>query len=354
MGAIQRVWRRVRRVRVLLLPALTATSLAAPTASLEAERARPCPRGHHRRRHHRLQRGLPPGARGLERSRAARQGPAHERIDLPRRRPRHAVQPVAHDDALPPLQHRAVPRARGVRDGRQRAHRVQPRVAGRAAARRLARTGDRPRGRAGIARRDAATAAAGQPGVALRLGLPAGRRQSRPAFGDLRAGGRGARPGRRDPHGRARDGHRARLQARGARGAHGVGAHRDRGRRQRRRHVGAAGRGHGRRPPRLDPRGASAHRARGRARSRAAARPALLPRSRLPRLRQVGGGRGAVRRLRARPGGALAGRRAVGAQRPERSGRRGALRTAHAGRRASASRSSPTPASSSSSAIPTP
>ena len=180
--------------------------------ALEAERARPCPRGHHRRRNHRLQRGLPPGARRLERPRAARQGPAHERLDLPRRRARHAVQPVAHDDALPPLQHRAVPRARRVRDGGQRAHRLQPRVAGRAAARRLARAGDRPRRRAGVARGDPAPAAAGQPGIALRLGLPAGRRQSRPAFGDLRAGGRGARPGRRDPHGRARDRHRARRR----------------------------------------------------------------------------------------------------------------------------------------------
>ena len=56
---------------------------------------------------------------------------------------------------------------------RQRAHRVQPGVARRAAARRLAGARDRPRGRARVARGDAAPAAAGQPGVALRLGLHA-------------------------------------------------------------------------------------------------------------------------------------------------------------------------------------
>ena len=60
-------------------------------------------------------------------------------------------------------------------------------------------------------------AAAGEPGVALRLGLPAGRRPPRSALRDLRARERGARAGRRDPHGRARDRHRARRAPRGAR-----------------------------------------------------------------------------------------------------------------------------------------
>ena len=69
------------------------------------------------------------------------------------------------------------------------------------------------------------------PRVALRLGVPAGRRQPRPALGDLRAGGRGARAGRRDPYGRARDRHRARPASRGARRAHRDGPDRDRGRR---------------------------------------------------------------------------------------------------------------------------
>ncbi len=131
--------------------------------------------------------------------------------------------------------------------------------------------------------------------------------------------------------GRARDGHRARTAARGACGADRVGPHRDRGRRQRRGHVGAAGGRDGRRAARLDPGRASAHRPRRRGRARAAARPALLPRPRLPRLRQVGGGRRALRRLRARSRRALAGRRPVGSQRAHRAGRRGALRAAHGG-----------------------
>ena len=41
---------------------------------------------------------------------------------------------------------------------------------------------------------------AAAPGDALRLRLHAGRRQPRPARGDLRARRRGARPGRRDPY----------------------------------------------------------------------------------------------------------------------------------------------------------
>ncbi len=253
---------------------------------------------------------------------------------MPRRRPRHAVQPVAHDDALPPLQHRAVRRARGLRDRGQRAHRVEPGVAGRAAARRVARPRHRARGRAGVARRDAAAAAAGEPGIALRIRLRAAGRPSRPAHGHLRARGRRARPRGRDPHRRARDGHRARRAPRGAGGADRVRPDRDRGRRQRGGHVGAAGRRDGRCVARLDPRRAPAHRAGGRGWPRAAARSAVLPRSRLPRLRQVRGGRRPLRRLRARPGRALAGRRPVGAQRAERAGRRGPLRAAHAGCRA--------------------
>ena len=92
-----------------------------------------------------------------------------------------------------------------------------------------------------------APAAAGEPESLYGSVYMPRRRQSRPALGDLRAGRRGARPGRRDPHGRARDGHRARPAPRGAGGAHRVGPDRDRGRRQRRGHVGAAGGGDGRR-----------------------------------------------------------------------------------------------------------
>ena len=180
--------------------------------------------------------------------------------------------------------------------------------------------------------RDAQPAAARQPGIALRLGLSAGRRQPRSAFGDLRPGQWRTRARRGDPHGGARDGHRARPPARGARRRHRGRAHRDGGGRQRGRHVGAPGGGHGRRPARLDTRRAPAHRPGRRHRARAAARRALLPRSRLSRVREVGGGRRAVRRLRARPRRALDRRRAVGPQRPDRAGRRGALRAAHAGR----------------------
>ena len=73
--------------------------------------------GRDRRRHHRLQRRLPPGAGRLARRAAGREGPADQRLDLPRRRPGHPVQPVADDDAVPPLQRRAVPRAGRVRHG---------------------------------------------------------------------------------------------------------------------------------------------------------------------------------------------------------------------------------------------
>ena len=70
----------------------------------------------------------------------------------------------------------------------------------------------------------------------------------RPAHRDPRARRCGARARRRDPpaHARARD--RARRAPRGPRGAHRKRADRDRARRQRGRHLGAAGRGDGRAP----------------------------------------------------------------------------------------------------------
>ena len=58
---------------------------------------------------------------------SCREGRADQRLDLPRGRPRHPVQPLADDDALQALQRRALPRARRLRHRREPAHRLQPR-----------------------------------------------------------------------------------------------------------------------------------------------------------------------------------------------------------------------------------
>ena len=129
---------------------------------------------------------------------AGREGRADQRLDLPRRRPRHPVQPVADDDALPPLQRRAVPRARRVRAARQPAHRLQPGEPGGAAAGREPRPRDRPRRRACVGPDEAlALMPQASAGVALRRGLDARRRLRRPAHRHLRAGRRRPRAGRR-------------------------------------------------------------------------------------------------------------------------------------------------------------
>ena len=76
--------------------------------------------GRHRRRDRRRQLRVPPGQGGRERRRPRREGRTDERLHAPRGRPRDAVQPVADDDALPPLQRPAVRGAGRVRAGRAR------------------------------------------------------------------------------------------------------------------------------------------------------------------------------------------------------------------------------------------
>ena len=168
---------------------------------------------------------------------------------LPRRRARHAVQPVADDDALPPLQRRALPRARRLRDRRQPADRVEPGEPQGAPAR--CEPGARRSGstsscvgpeeavrlHAGGHARSPSTARSGCPTTA-----PSTRTRRHYALADA------ARElGVEIRTGSARDRDRARAGQRGARGRRPRPADRDRARRQRRRDLGAAGRGDGRR-----------------------------------------------------------------------------------------------------------
>ena len=236
---------------------------------------------------------------------------------------------------------------------RQRAHRVEPGVARRAAARRLARAGDRPRGRARLAGRDARACCR--------------RRVPESLYGSVYLPG----DGNLDPHsatyalaGAARDlgaeirtGERVTGIELGPR--HEVRAVlTESGRIETEVVVNAAGMWAPQVAAMVGAQLVSTpvehqHIALAAVRGpRAAARPAVLPRPRLPRLRQVRGGRRALRRLRARSRRALARRRPVGSQRaaPCRPTRRASRRSCRAQR--SASRSSPTPASSSSSATP--
>ncbi len=104
---------------------------------------------------------------------------------------------------------------------------------------------------------------------------------------------------------------------------------RHRARRRRRRDLGAAGGGHGRRLHPVDAGRSPARRVAGRARPRAAARHALLPRSRQPRLRQERARRHALRRLRGGADGSLGRRRPVGSRRHVAAARLRALRAAH-------------------------
>ncbi len=83
-------------------------------------------RGRDRRWHHRLQRGLPPGPRRLDGRAARRKGAVDGRIHLPGGWPGHGLQSVVDDDGVPSLQHRALSRARGLRDGREPSLRVEP------------------------------------------------------------------------------------------------------------------------------------------------------------------------------------------------------------------------------------
>ncbi len=226
--------------------------------------------------------------------------------------------PSHGDDAAAALLDRAVQRARRVRDGRVAAHRGRAGEPEGAAARRSSRARgiglDAQLLGADEARRADAGRVARRP---VRRRLDAGRRLPRSARRHLRAGRRRPRPRRRDPHADARHRHRARPGPRGARRPH-------RGR-------SASSARSSSTPPASGRRGSSAmvgaftpsipvdhqHIAlQGRARARAAARHALLPRHRQPRLRQGRVGRRAVRRLRGERAVALGGRRAVGARRP--------------------------------------
>ena len=75
----------------------------------------PGARRRHRWRDHRLQRRLPPRRGRLDGRPPRREGAADRRLDVPGGRPRDGVQPVLHDDGVPPLQHRAVRAARRLR-----------------------------------------------------------------------------------------------------------------------------------------------------------------------------------------------------------------------------------------------
>ena len=142
----------------------------------------------------------------------------------------------------------------------------------------------------------------------------AARRAPRPARGHARGRGRGPGARRAGPDGRPRD----RVRAVGPARDHGRPDRRrpdrHRARRERRRDVGAAGRGDGRRVHPLDAGRPPAHRLEGGPGVRAAARDALLPRPGQPRLRQERARRDGVRWLRAGPAVALGGWRAVGAR----------------------------------------
>ena len=83
-------------------------TVSAPPAGKVSRRGRARAGRRHRRGHHRHERRVPPRARRLPRRGAAREGRADERLDLSGGRPRHAVQPVARDDAAAPLLDRAV------------------------------------------------------------------------------------------------------------------------------------------------------------------------------------------------------------------------------------------------------
>ena len=140
-----------------------------------------------------MQRRLPPGKGRVERCAAAGQGRAHERVDRARGGPGHDVQPLADDDAVPPVLDRAVSRARRVRDRGEPAVRIQPRAAEGAPARRLAGPWHRPGRRARVGRRGVGADARGEPRVPVRRRVDARRRLPGPAR-------RHPRPGR----GRAR------------------------------------------------------------------------------------------------------------------------------------------------------
>jgi hypothetical protein len=66
------------------------------------------------------------GAGGMARHGAPGKSRANQRVDLSRGGARDSVQPVADDDALSSLQHRALSRARNLRNGGESSDRLQP------------------------------------------------------------------------------------------------------------------------------------------------------------------------------------------------------------------------------------
>ena len=179
------------------------------------------------------------------------------------------------------------------------------------------------------------------------------RRLRRPAHRHLCAGQRRPRAGRGRAHPHPCDRDRAWPGSPRPGRAHRCGPHRDGAGGERLRYVGAAGGRDGGRVRAVGAGRPPAHRAACGRRSRAAARHAVLPRHRQPRLRPVRGGRRPVRRLRAQPGRPLGRRGAVGPRRPGAPGRSRPVRAADGGGRRGASRSSTTPASSRWCATPT-
>ena len=277
---------------------------------------------------------VPPREGGAARRAPPREGRADERLDLPRGRPRHPVQPLPDDDALPPLQRRALPRARRLRQRREPPYRLEPREPPGAGARRQPGPRDRARRRGALAGRGRAASAGCDSRVASRRDLDRGRRLGRPAHRHARPcrGRAGARRADRDRA--TRDRHPARAVTRGDRGRDRRRAGRDGACRQCLRDLGASGRGDGGRVHALGAGRPPAHRARRGGRARAAPRDAVLPGSRQPRLRQVGGRRDPLRRLRAEPGRALGRRGALGPRRHAGPAGPRALRAAHGRRRA--------------------
>ena len=140
----------------------------------------------HRRRNRRCQCRLPPGQGRLGRRPPAREGRADERLDPPCRGARDGVQPVADDDAVPPLLDRALRGAGRVRARGQRADRVERGEPDRPAPGREPGCGDRPGRRADLARRGARADAPRRRGRDLRRRLDGRRRARRPAHRDAR------------------------------------------------------------------------------------------------------------------------------------------------------------------------
>ena len=205
--------------------------------------------------------------------------------------------PSIDHDALPPLQRRALPRARvfeavgSVRIASSEASLARP------AARGEPRRRHRARGRAHLSRRGPRAVARGERRADLRRRLDArttarSTRTSPPTRWPMRL----VRSAWRSGSARASPGSSSARAAR-SEPSSPTRADRDRARRQRGRHLGAAGRGDGRGVPPVDAGRPPARAMQAVAGPRDPARRALLPRHRQPRLRQGRGRRPAGRRV---------------------------------------------------------